>query len=167
MKKWILLSVVAALLIFGGVLIDNQVRADAAGTPESSIFYGMGRWMGFGAFERGCWDNDGDRGFGMMGGYYNNTQESDETYYMLFPVVDGEDYLAGITFHVQVKDIDGVVVFEDDLVSNPAGALGVWLTNDFEGTITVTYGDLTGTESVAQDNDSTWCLAEQVVITLE
>jgi len=56
-------------------------------------------------------------------------------------VIDGEDYLERITWHVQ--------------------------KNDFEGTNRVTYGNITGTVSVAQDNDSTWCLAEQVLITLE
>lgn len=164
-KKWLLLVIVSALILFGGFLIGNQVQAEASGTPESSWFNGMRRWMGFSTNEYGCF-NGGER-YPMMGGYYYQTQESDETYYMIFPTVEGTDSLSGETFHLTILDSEDEIVFEGELIANPAGGIGVWLENEFEGTITVTYGSLSGTDSVTQESDTSWCISEQIIIELE
>ncbi|MBU0997441.1 MAG: hypothetical protein KKE16_05275 [Firmicutes bacterium] len=164
-KKWLLLALVSAFILFGGFLIGNQVQADASGTPESSWFYGMRRWMGFNNNEYGCY-NGGER-YPMMGGYYDQTQESDETYYMIFPSVEATDFFSGETFYVTILDSEDEIVFEGEQIANPMGGIGVWLENDFEGTITVTYESLSGTDSLTQDSDTSWCISKQIIIELE
>lgn len=62
------------------------------------------------------------------------------------------------TFHVVVKDSNGQVIREGDYTTYSNGFAGIWLPKNIEGTITVTYGDLTATANIETYDNSNTCL---------
>jgi hypothetical protein len=68
--------------------------------------------------------------------------------------------LSNTTIHVKVVDEDHQVIIDDDYKSGDNGFFGLWLPRDQTLTLTVSYGDLSVTDTVTTMNSSNTCLTD-------
>lgn len=155
MKKLGLVLLGVMFFVLGGFAVSNVVNADSTTTSTFPFFHMNYDSSSYGF--RGC------GGFG--GSMMFDDDEFDETYLIIFPSLEGVDSLAGETFTVTVVNSDLSIYSTNDYLANPGGAVGVYVPNDFNGSILVTYGDFEGTTTI-DFTDTLPCLAFRVNVTL-
>ena len=61
------------------------------------------------------------------------------------------------TFHIFLVDSDGNIIIDDDYDSLQNGFIDLWLPRDIEGTLTITYGELTTTKEISTYSGDPTC----------
>jgi len=152
MKKLSIVFLAVFFFVFGGFIVSRVVNADSS--TNSFPFFPMNY-------------NNGSNSVGCGRGYmmYDDDDEIDETYLVLFPSLEGIDSLAGEVFTITVVNADNTVYFTDDVTANPSGAVGVYVPVDFNGSVFVAYGDFTGSTDI-DFTDTIPCLVFRVSVTL-
>lgn len=146
---------VVMFFVLGGFAVSTIVNADASTTSSFPFFHMNYDSNSYG--QRGCG--------GALGWMMDDDEETLQTYLMIFPSLEGIDHFAGESLHVTVVNSDTTIYSTDDYLANPGGAVGVYVPNDFNGSIIVTYGDFEGTTTI-DFTDTLPCLAYQVNVTL-
>lgn len=125
MKKWWFVVGAVFLFICGGMLF---------------------RFMAFGSVF--AWNNPYGYHHPMMG-YYNwsDTTSGNEEMVLIVPTVD-DVRLDEVSVHVTLIDADQTVVYDADVTTSQNGWVALFVEDDFQGNIIVSYGDLTGSLEV-------------------
>lgn len=66
--------------------------------------------------------------------------------------------LANSDIHVKIVDSDGKVLVDEDTTTYFNGFKGFWLPRDIEGTVTITYGEKSGTVDFGTSDDDATCV---------
>jgi len=169
-RKSILIVALVVVLGLGGFFFAGRVFAYVTHSSGYNVWPMM--------YNNNDDDNNNDNTYGCVGGFnrmgvfrtVTNDVSSTDTlgYYMsVIPTTETVERFVNKTFDVAIWNSDDVLVYEDELTTNPSGSIGFWLPSGFTGTIEIVYGDLSGSQEVIIDEYDYPCIGNVELFVLQ